>query len=590
MSAAISHHQAGDLKSAAAQYRAVLAIAPDHAEALYLAGDVDRQAGSADEALRKLEKSLALRPNHLPALEMLGAVAVQAGKFGQAADSFGTAAALRATPDAHYNHGFALFKGQRYDAAVAAFRAALALKADFAQAHYLMAASLRLLGRLEEAAAAYERVIALRPQHAHAMDEYGGVLFDLGLVTEAETVLRRAIAVAPDMANPYTNLGRIYHHSCAVDAASIALELHDQAIARAPANAEAHNNRAVALQMLGRTSEALASYEKAIALKPAYAEAHRNKGLASLMLQRWSDGWTENEWRYKCRQFPSSPRGFSQPVWDGTPPIGTLLVWGEQGIGDEILYGSMVGDLVEQGYSIAWEMDDRLRPLVTRSFPRVQAIARRTPPAPATSAPSIAAQISTASLGQYLRTAPGAFPANPRRYLRADEARTAVYRDRLTRGGKTRVIGISWTSANPRFGAHKSSPLELWRPLWNAADSATRFVDLQYGDTATERARTGLDLTHCDDVDVFADMDGLAALIAACDGVVSVSNTTAHLACALGVPTAVIVPFGNGQLWYWGNDGAHTPWYPSARVFRQHEAGHWEDVLAAVAKEFVAAS
>ncbi len=113
-------------------------------------------------------------------------------------------------------------------------------------------------------------------------------------------------------------------------------------------------------------------------------------------------------------------------------------------------------------------------------------------------------------------------------------------------------------------------------------------MDLQYGDTVAERAQAGFDLVHLDDLDLFGDIDGLAALITACDRVVSVSNTTAHLASALGIPTAVVVPFGNGQLWYWGNDGTRTPWYPSARIFRQREAGQWDDVLASVAQEFIA--
>lgn len=588
-SAAVSRHQAGDLKSAAAQYRAVLAATPDHAEALYLAGDVDRQLGSNDEAFGKLERSLILRPGYLPALEMMGVVAIQAGKFEQAVKSFAAVTAQKpAAPDAHYNHGFALFKAGQYGAAVPAFSGALALKPDMIQAQYLLATTLRLLGRLEEAAAAYECTVTLQPDHAHALDEYGGVLFDLGRPGEAETVIRRAIAAAPEHANPYTNLGRIYHLSADPSAAATALDLHNQAIARAPNYAEAHNNRGVALQFLGRTTEALEAYEKAIALKPAYPEAHRNKGLASLMLGHWFAGWPENEWRYKCRDFPSSPRGFSQPDWNGRAPEGTLLVWGEQGIGDEILYGSMVGDLIERGYPVVWEMDERLQPLVARSYPNVRTVARRKPPNPSTFDPGITAQLSTTSLGGFLRTEAAAFPSISRRYLCADEARAAAYRQRLTRDGGTRVIGISWSSANPRFGAHKSSRLEAWRAL-QAAAPETRFVDLQYGDTVAERTQAGFDLAHLDDLDLFNDVDGLAALIAACDRVVSVSNTTAHLAGALGVPAAVIVPFGNGQLWYWGNDGAHTPWYPSARIFRQREAGVWDDVLAAVAREFITA-
>jgi tetratricopeptide (TPR) repeat protein len=582
-----AQHQAGDLLPAKAAYLEVLAQAPDQAEALYLAGALDHQLGDQTEAVRKLTRALAVLPNYLPALEMLGAAAAKAGMFEQAADSFAAAIAQKpAAPELHYNHGVVLFQAGRYDKAETALRQVVTLNPTHAEAFYLFANALRLQGQNEAAANAYARLIAIKPAHARALDEYGGVLFELGRIQEAEHIIRRAIAAAPELANPYTNLGRLYHTDAV--RAGEALALHDQSIARAPNYAEAHNNRGVALQLIGRTEDALAAYDKAIALKPNYAEAHRNKGLASLMLRRWKEGWTENEWRFKCRGIAFTARDFPQPVWQGKAPDGALLLWGEQGIGDEILYGSMVGDLVERGYSLVWEADARLKPLIARSYPGIRVIARTSPPDHATTGADISAQISTTSLGQYLRAATDSFPA-PRRYLRADSTRAATYRERLCAGGKTRVIGISWASANQRFGAHKSSHLAAWQALCTAAGPDTRFVDLQYGDTARERGDAGMELMHFGDLDLMDDIDGLAALITACDHVVSVSNTTAHLACALNVPTSVLVPIGNGQLWYWGAEGRRTPWYPSATIFRQPEPGRWEDVLSTVAQDIATA-
>jgi ADP-heptose:LPS heptosyltransferase len=111
---------------------------------------------------------------------------------------------------------------------------------------------------------------------------------------------------------------------------------------------------------------------------------------------------------------------------------------------------------------------------------------------------------------------------------------------------------------------------------------------LQYGDTSADRAAAreecGVDIVHFEDQDNFADIDGLAALISACDLVITVSNTTAHLAGALGVPAMVMIPAGIGQTWYWFADSAASPWYPSLTLYRQKVAGDWPSLLKQVGK------
>ncbi len=223
------------------------------------------------------------------------------------------------------------------------------------------------------------------------------------------------------------------------------------------------------------------------------------------------------------------------------------------------------------------ESEPRLVPLLARSFPQITVIARSDPPAP--QAARAATQIAAGSLGQYLRAEAAAFPRRDH-YLRADTARAREFRARLLGADKTSLIGISWVSKNRAFGARKTCALKEMEPLWQAAGADTRFVDLQYGDTAAERAAAGLDLAHLPDLDLTHDIDGLAALIAACDMVITVSNTTAHLAGALGVPTCVLIAKGSGRLWYWGP--SPSPWYPQATLFKQSEVGPWDEVIAHV--------
>jgi len=154
------------------------------------------------------------------------------------------------------------------------------------------------------------------------------------------------------------------------------------------------------------------------------------------------------------------------------------------------------------------------------------------------------------------------------------------------------VIGISWRSTNPELGSYKSHALPDWRGILQVPHA--RFVDLQYGNTAAERERaerqSGGRIEHLPDLDLFLDLEGLAALCAACDLVVTASNVTAHMAGALGRTVWLITPTGNGRHWYWFSGRRDSPWYPSMRIYSQHAPGDWHGVLDEVASalaEFV---
>lgn len=194
------------------------------------------------------------------------------------------------------------------------------------------------------------------------------------------------------------------------------------------------------------------------------------------------------------------------------------------------------------------------------------------------------------SLGTWLRPNVAAIPQSAS-LLTPDWPRRQAFRARLDNDGpggrnKPLVIGISWVSKNPAVGSQKSTSLLEWEPILR--ESGVRFVDLQYGETRPDRAAAkkelGVDITHFDDLDALKDLDGLAALIAACDLVITVSNTTAHLAGALGVPVWVLISSGIGQTWYWFRDRSDSPWYPSARLFRQTEIKNWRPVIKEIAK------
>jgi ADP-heptose:LPS heptosyltransferase len=195
-----------------------------------------------------------------------------------------------------------------------------------------------------------------------------------------------------------------------------------------------------------------------------------------------------------------------------------------------------------------------------------------------------------ARLGSYLRRDAEAFPQRPQGFLTPDAARAAELRAGLKDDGRT-MVGLSWKSQNPKFEKAQSARLTDFASLLQRP--GCRFVDLQYGDTSADREAVerelGVTVEHLDDIDNTRDIDGLAALMAACDAVVTVSNTTAHLAGALGRPTLVFVPYGHARLWYWFKDRGDSPWYPRLRVARQHSGQSWSDLIAASADEVAVA-
>lgn len=334
-------------------------------------------------------------------------------------------------------------------------------------------------------------------------------------------------------------------------------------------------NLGVALQRLDRHDEALLRYEKVLALDPDHADALRGKCVLYLSLGRFVEGWKLYEQR-----FGGTVRAYPQPRWNGER-VGTLLAWGEQGLGDQILYAGMVPDLASRADAVVLEVEPRLTPLFARSFPGVRVIAQGRE-----KAGRVDAQTPLGSLGKHLRPDWGSFPRREHGYLVADETRASELRARLCRDARA-VIGLSWISVSPDIGKSKSARLRDFESLLRKP--GLRFVDLQYGDTQTERATVereiGIRVERLE-IDNTNDLDGLAALIAACDLVVTVSNTTAHLAGALGKPTRVFVPFGHARLWYWFQEREDNPWYPHMRVRRQRAGQSWADLIASTAEEF----
>ncbi|MBY0511388.1 MAG: tetratricopeptide repeat protein, partial [Rhodospirillaceae bacterium] len=435
-------------------------------------------------------------------------------------------------------------------------------------------------GRMEEAEIHLREAVHLMPQLPETHYNLGNALKALDRLDEAVAAYTTAISLRPAFTKARINLGGVFVRR---EQYEEALRNYDDAMRLDPASAELLDARGVALQSLGRIDEGLESFRQALAINPQLASAHRNAGLAMLMSGDFAAGWAEYEWRWRTDLLKDADRKFPYPAWQGECDPGGIVVWGEQGIGDRVLYAGMIPDLLAQGHRVVMETDVRLRTLFERSFPGVVVVPKENPPHPETSNADIRWHSALANLGRYLRADAASFPKRES-YLREDAARAAEYRAYLDTQGKGPIVGISWGSRNPKLGRHKTLDLRAWAPILETP--GVRFVDLQYGDTAEERAAVeaelGIALTHVPDLDLREDIDGVSALISVCDLVISISNTTVHLAAALGRPTWVLVPATAGNLWYWMRDTDHSPWYASAVIFRQKTRGQWDEIIREV--------
>ena len=438
--------------------------------------------------------------------------------------------------------------------------------------------NLAALGRHDEALQQLDCALQIAPDFPDALASRGNLLAELGRHAEALQDNQRAAALAPDRADFQSRLGNALVRAQLPEAAIAACE---RALTIDPECADAFQNRGNARLLLGLYAEALEDYARTQALAPDHPRPYWNEALCRLLL-----GDFERGWRHYGRGWEIGQRGrhkpqFTQPPWNGEYVDGNLLIWGEQGIGDQMLYSTMLEEMQVRARQLIVAADARLVPLLQRAHPAAEIISLDALP----SLRGFDAQVAMGDLGAQLRRSWDSFPSGRRGFLQADAERALRLRARLGADSKL-LCGISWRSSNAAVGELKSMALPDLAGL--IALPGVRCIDLQYGDTTEERQAlqrdAGLSLTRVEDIDNFHDIDGLAALIEACDIVVSVSNTTVHLAGALGKPTLVMLPYALGRIWYWHEKGEHSPWYPSCRLLRQTTAGDWVPVIAEAIK------
>jgi tetratricopeptide (TPR) repeat protein len=545
LSAALAHQRGGRMADAERVCRQILSVDPGHAQTLHLLGLIEHQ----------------LAPDAVDTLYNLGSTWQDLGQPDRAIAYFERA--LRLRPDAielHHNLGSALQDLGRLDEAIACYRKVLALRPDAVDTLDNLAGALRAQRQLDAAQDCYERALALRPDRVESHTGLGVILRDRGHLEEAVACHERALALKPDHPETLNNLGLALVD---IGRREEAVAHYERSLALQPDRAETHYNLAIALERQRRYAEALACYRRALARKPDYAQAHFNRSLTLLLTGQFDEGWEEYEWRFVVARYD---RNFDRPLWSGDPLAGErILIHAEQGFGDTLQFIRYIPVVAERGGRVVLEVPGPLVRLARTVAGASEVVAAGDPP------PGFDCHCPLLSLPRVFKTNLATIPAVVP-YLSVREEASATWAERITTAPGLRV-GVVW--AGTTVGA---TDLLLLQPLWDVRGIS--WFSLQVGDRSRDiSVLDGVkitDLSPC-----FTDFTETATAVSRLDLVISVDTSVAHLAGALGRPVWLMLP--NAPDWRWLLDREDSPWYPTARLFRQKKPGDWSSVAREVA-------
>jgi len=596
--------------------REVLVMRPGYAEAHYnLAGAIAvvGDPASLGAALASYDRAIALRPGYVEAHANRADVLRHLGRLEESEAAYG--AALSLAPDAahtHYGLGLLLSERLRPREALESFLRAIAIDPNLALAHSHAGNALAALDRLDEAFAAHQTAMNLSPADAGVHHNLGLTLSRLALYEQAAVEQQRAIAIDPGFAEAYANLAGC---QAELHQADEALASSQRAIALKPALAVAHAGLGNALLELDRLDEAEAAFSEALRLNPGLAQAHCNIGLVrfrrgdlesaeaayrhavSLRDDSWEahhnlgvvllergqfrEGWRQFEWRLRAAAEKRREQGFTTPLWDGGDLSGkTILVYGEQGLGDMIQCVRFIAQVAARGARVVLQAPAALGRLFA-GLPGVAAFAPEGAPEPAADVRAPLFSLPRL-LDVTLESLPGSMP-----YLTADPPLVALWEARLDTiaPGPGPRVGVVWSgNVTAKVDRGRSIPLAAFEPLAQAIGAPLISLQKGFGLDQLDNLPAAMRVTALGADYAAGDFADTAAAIANLDLVVSCDTAVGHLAGALGRPAWLAL--NARSEWRWLYDRANSPWYPSHRLYRQPSLGDWRGALEAMAADW----
>lgn len=595
-------HRQGKLEEAEARYRTALLANPRHPGALRLMGQLCVSNNCGDQAIEFIRRAVEQDPNFAEAHADLGRLYALKGENHLAIFHYDRAARLNPAdkesrieqarilsdllgdhagalaiyesllpiashdPRIHRGRGKTLAALGRKDEAAAAMQRAVKLAPADPLVAYHQATILTEIGHREDALKAFERAHELAPSDHDILFSFANLARDMGETQRAVDLFSKAIEAKPDFAEAYSNLGNILTDEAMLDEAIGAAY---QAVSLKPDLFQAYNNLGSALQTAFRPSEAIEAYRRGLELRPTDDAMLWNLSLCLLAIGRIEEGWDIYGYGFASGQ-RQPYRPFPGLLWQGESLKGkTIMIWREQGIGDDLRFSTCFHEIVEEAGHVIIETVERLVPLYQRTWPQATV---RTETGKATGLPAP----HTCDDVDFDVTAPAGILASLRRRsldafptacqpLVADPEKRARARDWLASLGAGPKIGLTWRSGlrNPVRNIVATEPAD-WAKLEEI--EGAKIINLQFGEPGEEirelAEKLGVTIHQMPGLDTHDDLDGTAALTAELDLVTGLWNAATEMAGALGVPGMIYMPsahpmqLGTGRL----------PWHPTLRI------------------------
>ena len=513
-----------EMEKAQKCFETVMEIAPKDPAPWNNFGTLMKMQDQPGEAIQYFQQALERDPNHFDALKNIGYCYEIISDDEKAISYFNKAIAAKESPEL-LNHLGSIYARQGDDEN-AQDRFLKCLDLD---PHYI--AALNNLGNLhlnkqryEKAISLYEQAIEISPTYGDAYNNLANALKDMGYLDEA-----------------------IYNYKKAI-------EFH-------PTKSELYSNYSVVLKDKLLLDEAMDAINTSIELKPDFHDAYWNRSLIKLSKGDFEGGWVDYEWRWRATNFDSTYLETSKPEWNGKKE--KVLIWPEQGIGDQIMFSHFFEDFAALCALPIFQVDDRLIPIFRRSMPQFHFI----PSHKKLAENEYDSHLPMGSMGRYVRSSMDQFHNAMPTLLKAD-MQTSEKLKQAFRLGDKQLIGLSWKSKNKATGLMRSLSLtDLLTPL---IGKGFEFVNLQYGDNRDEIMEaykaTGIDVKSVNEIDTFENIDHLASLIQCCDKVITIDNSTVHLAGAMGKKTNLLLPYITD--WRWLGGTQKPVWYDEVEIHK----------------------
>ncbi|MBF0382866.1 MAG: glycosyltransferase family protein [Magnetococcales bacterium] len=540
------------------------------------------QSGQLAEAINWYQETLKIQPENIAALGNIGYALIEQGKPGEAVTYLEKAISIKHDyPEAHYNLGNALKSQGKVSEAIICFQNATTLRPIFPEALSNYGNTLLKIGELDKAIEYLQKAISIKPDFVEALCSLGEALREQGELDKAIAILKKAISINPNFPETYYNLAKTFDSVGDVDKT---IANYQNAIILKPDYQEAYYNLGTFLRHHGRVDEAIINLEKAISIKPLDANAHSNMGYALFAKGQIKEGLEKFEWRWKkdlIRQ--RSVSSFSKPLWDGLHDLKdkTLFLWGEQGMGDIIVWSFCLPVVSDRVGRCILECMPKLTPLLSRSFPNIEV--RPENMESDADRDDFDFHLPMGSIFRHFLLDFNDI-SRVESYLVPDPDRVSFWEKRLRGMGLGPFVGISWKSPliTPTRALNYAE-LREFAPIFLKNKDAI-FINLQCkdydDDVAAIKQEFGVTIHDFEDMDQFNNLDDVAALSKALDVVISVNTGVTAISAGVGTPTWII----NWRQSSW-NNAIFSPRGTSVRLFDRNTWESWDEVFLSIAEQ-----